>query len=75
MRLKFRLDETLYEVDAELLAVVQLIAGSAGFTNVDVEPYPYKVTIKASGGPRGSLNVSAETEEEACKAFVHKALA
>lgn len=60
------------EVQASDLDLVRLVAFSRGYMDVDVEPYPERFTITATG-PGGSLVGSGKTVSLACDDFLNRA--
>lgn len=55
------------------LEAVLAVARSCGFSDLDVDPSPGKVTIRFVKGSPSS--VSGETIDDACQAFLRLALA
>lgn len=60
------------QIDDESITAVQIAAQMAGYTNVDVERFPEKVKITATG-PSGTVTMTGATLEEACVTFVKRA--
>lgn len=53
----------------ESITAVQIAAQAAGYTDVDVEQFPEKVKITATG-PKGTVALTKPTLAEVCAEFV-----
>lgn len=67
--IEFPTGPRVYDID--WLEAVRVVAGTAGYDDVDVETYPNKVTIDARGD-HGSEKATGKTLADACAQFCSK---